>query len=68
MNQRPMDCLHPIISQRLTPLVISVSAERRRAILQIAQQASSWQNFLEILEQGDFRLPTDAQACQVSVK
>lgn len=62
MNQRLMDCLHPTISQRLTPLIISISPERRRAVLKIAQQASNWQDFLEALKQGGFRLPNNAQA------
>lgn len=62
MNQSLMDCLHPTISQRLTPLIVSISAERRRAVLRIAQQASSWQDFLEVLKQGGFRLPSPAQA------
>jgi hypothetical protein len=63
-----MDCLHPTISQRLTPLVISISAERRRAVLRIAQQASCWQEFLDALKQGDFRLPNDAQASLANIK
>jgi hypothetical protein len=54
-----MNCLHPSISQRLTPLVIGISAERRRAVLNIAQQAASWQDFLDELKQGDFPLPRD---------
>lgn len=56
---RQMNCLHPSISQRLTPLVIGISAERRRAVLNIAQQAASWQDFLDALKQGDFPLPRD---------
>ncbi len=52
-----MNCLHPSISQRLTPLVIGITPERRRAVLSIAQQASCWQDFLDALKQGDFPLP-----------
>lgn len=55
-----MDCLHPAISQRLTPLIVGITPERRRAVLSIAQQASSWQDFLDALKQGDFRQPSDA--------
>jgi hypothetical protein len=56
-----MNCLHPSISQRLTPLVIGITPERRRAVLSIAQQASSWQDFLDALKQGDFPLPGDTK-------
>jgi len=56
-----MDCLHPAISQRLTPLVLDITAERRRAVLSIARQASSWQDFLDALKQGDFRQPSSTQ-------
>jgi hypothetical protein len=48
--------------------VISISAERRRAVLRIAQQASCWQEFLDALKQGDFRLPNDAQASLANIK
>jgi hypothetical protein len=54
-----MNCLHPSISQRLTPFVMGITAERRRAVLTIAQQASSWQDFLDTLKQGDFPLPRE---------
>ena len=56
---RQMNCLHPSISQRLTPFVMGITAERRRAVLTIAQQASSWQDFLDTLKQGDFPLPRE---------
>lgn len=56
-----MDCLHPTISQRLTPLIVSISAERRHAVLRIAKQAANWEIFVDILKQGDFRLPTSSQ-------
>lgn len=54
-----MDCLHPSISQRLSPLVAGISPERRQAVLSIARSARSWQEFVEVLQRGHFPLPSN---------
>lgn len=52
-----MDCLQPAISQQLAPLIGSISAERRQAVLEIARTSSNWHDFLAVLQQGGFPLP-----------
>lgn len=54
-----MDCLHPSISQRLSPLVSGISPERRQAVLTIAREARSWREFMDVLQRGQFPLPTN---------
>ncbi len=63
-----MDCLHPTISQHLSPLVAGISPERRQAVLTIAREARSWQEFVDVLQRGDFPLPSDLPILELPIK